>query len=215
MSEDRKRYGFWAFAADNPIMIIILMVIFLGLVAIMCGYREGFASVLTGLFGFMKKDDTDRRLEEKALEVKKIEAGNRILEDAVPMAWARHDEEVEDNVQSAKAYCDELDIDELVDLKLYLSLACGRKTMSADMQDAAWCFGCDMLLHILGDSKAEALPVLLGAVAANPALQNLRDQVPEFDSAAFLPCPPQTSFLDQIQEQKKQSQHFFTTYIKK
>ena len=96
--------------------------------------------------------------------------------------------------------------------KLYLSLACGRKTMSADMQDAAWCFGCDMLLHILGDSKAEALPVLLGAVAANPALQNLRDQVPEFDSAAFLPCPPQTSFLDQIQEQKKQSQHFFTTY---
>lgn len=116
MNEDRKRYGFWAFAADNPIMIIILMVIFLGLVAIMCGYREGFASVLTGLFGFMKKDDTDRRLEEKALEVKKIEAGNRIMEDAVPMAWARHDEEVEDNVQSAKAYCDELDIDELVDL---------------------------------------------------------------------------------------------------
>lgn len=116
MSEDRKRYGFWAFAADNPIMIIILMVIVLSLVAIMCGYREGFASVLTGLFGFMKKDDTDRRLEEKALEVKKIEAGNRIMEDAVPMAWARHDEEVEDNVQSAKAYCDELDIDELVDL---------------------------------------------------------------------------------------------------
>lgn len=116
MSDERKRYGFWSFAADNPIMIIILMVIVLGLVAIMCGYREGFASVLTGLFGFMKKDDTDRRLEEKALEVKKIEAGNRIMEDAVPMAWARHDEEVEDNVQSAKAYCDELDIDELVDL---------------------------------------------------------------------------------------------------
>ena len=116
MSDERKRYGFWAFAADNPIMIIILMVIVLGLVAIMCGYREGFASVLTGLFGFMKKEDTDRRLEEKALEVKKIEAGNRIMEDAVPMAWARHDEEVEDNVQSAKAYCDELDIDELVDL---------------------------------------------------------------------------------------------------
>ena len=116
MSDERKRYGLWAFAADNPIMIIILMVIVLGLVAIMCGYREGFASVLTGLFGFMKKDDTDRRLEEKALEVKKIEAGNRIMEDAVPMAWARHDEEVEDSVQSAKAYCDELDIDELVDL---------------------------------------------------------------------------------------------------
>jgi len=116
MSEERKGYGFWAFAADTPIMIIIMMVIILGLVAIMCGYREGFASVLTGLFGFMKKDDTDRRLEEKALEVKKIEAGNRLMEDAVPIAWARHDEEVEDDVQSAKASCDELDIDELVDL---------------------------------------------------------------------------------------------------
>lgn len=116
MSEERKGYGFLAFAADNPIMIIIMMVIILGLVAIMCGYREGFASVLTGLFGFMKKDDTDRRLEEKALEVKKIEAGNRLMEDAVPIAWARHDEEVEDDVQSAKASCDELDIDELVDL---------------------------------------------------------------------------------------------------
>jgi len=116
MSEERKRYGFWAFAADNPIMIITIMVIVLGLVAIMCGYKEGFMSVLTGLFGFMKKDDTDRRLEEKALEVKKIEAGNRIMEDSMPMAWTRHDEEVEEDVQSAKAYCDELDIDELVDL---------------------------------------------------------------------------------------------------
>ncbi len=32
--------------------------------------------------------------------------------------------------------------------KVYLSLAGGRKTMSADMQDAAYFFGCDALLHI-------------------------------------------------------------------
>ena len=33
--------------------------------------------------------------------------------------------------------------------KLYLSLACGRKTMSADFQEASYCFGCDTLIHIL------------------------------------------------------------------
>lgn len=36
--------------------------------------------------------------------------------------------------------------------KLYLSLAGGRKTMSADMQEAANLFGCDLLLHVI-DSK--------------------------------------------------------------
>ncbi len=33
--------------------------------------------------------------------------------------------------------------------KLYLSLAGGRKTMSSDMQQAAYFFGCDALLHII------------------------------------------------------------------
>lgn len=97
-------------------MIIIMMVIVLGLVAILFGYREGFASVLTGLFGFMKKDDAERKLEEKALEVKKVEAENRLIENTVPTMWEQHDEEVNDSVQSAKAEVDEMDIDELVDL---------------------------------------------------------------------------------------------------
>lgn len=35
--------------------------------------------------------------------------------------------------------------------RLYLSLAGGRKTMSADMQEAAHFFGCDALIHVLGD----------------------------------------------------------------
>ena len=35
--------------------------------------------------------------------------------------------------------------------RVLVSLACGRKTMSADIQDAAYCFGCDMMMHILGD----------------------------------------------------------------
>ena len=43
--------------------------------------------------------------------------------------------------------------------RLYLSLACGRKTMSADFQEAAYCFGCDALIHVLGDRKEEAFPL--------------------------------------------------------
>ena len=84
------------------------------LVAIIMGYREGFASVLTGLFGFMKKDDTDRKLEMKELEVQKAEAENRLTEYAMSNMRAAHDMEVDENVQSAKAYVDEMDMDELV-----------------------------------------------------------------------------------------------------
>ena len=57
MNENRgetyRKCGFWAFCSENPIMVIITLVIVLGLVAILMGYREGFASVLTGLFGFL------------------------------------------------------------------------------------------------------------------------------------------------------------------
>ncbi len=112
--ETYKKYGFWAFCSENPIMVIITLVIVLGLVAIIMGYREGFASVLTGLFGFMKKDDTDRKLEMKELEVQKIEAENRLTEYALSDMRAAHDTEVDENVQSAKAYVDEMDMDELV-----------------------------------------------------------------------------------------------------
>ena len=113
-SGNEKRYGFGSFCADNPIMVIITLVIALGLVAILMGYREGFASVLTGLFGFMKRDDADRKLEMKELEVQKAEAENRLTEYAFSDMRATHDEEVEENVQSAKAYVDEMDMDELV-----------------------------------------------------------------------------------------------------
>ena len=111
--EAYRKYGFWAFCSENPIMVIITLVILLGLVAILMGYREGFASVLTGLFGFMKKDDTDRKLEMKELEVQKAEAENRLTEYALSGMMAEHDKEVEENVQSAKAYIDEVDMDEL------------------------------------------------------------------------------------------------------
>ncbi|MBR5998210.1 MAG: hypothetical protein IK027_03800 [Deltaproteobacteria bacterium] len=96
--------------------------------------------------------------------------------------------------------------------RLYLSLACGRKTMSAAMQDAAHCFGCDQLVHILGDKKEDALPVLLGAVTANPALRELLHNAPDFPDREITECPSAATFLNDIQKQKQRSQHFFTTY---
>ncbi|MBQ4163062.1 MAG: hypothetical protein IJD84_09335 [Parabacteroides sp.] len=96
--------------------------------------------------------------------------------------------------------------------KLYLSLACGRKTMSTDMQDAAYCFGCDALLHVLGDKKEEATPVFLGAVSANEALS---PSLQFFEDKEIVRVKPNKEFLIQIQEQKKRSQYFFTTYYLK
>ena len=117
MDEDgAKRYGFWAFCAENPVMVIIGLVIFLGLVAIIMGYREGFASVLTGLFGFMKKDDADRKMEIKQLEIQKLEAENKLTEYSVNDMRDNSDREVEGYVEAAKADIDGLDVDELVSL---------------------------------------------------------------------------------------------------
>ncbi len=92
------------------------LVLLLGLVAIIMGYREGFASVLTGLFGFLKKDDADRRLQERELEARQAEAANRAYEQDILRRRDMHDEEVEADAASAKAECDEMDIDELVDV---------------------------------------------------------------------------------------------------
>lgn len=95
------------------------------------------------------------------------------------------------------------------DGRLYLSLACGRKTMSADFQEAAYCFGCDALIHVLGDTKDSAFPLNLGAVKKNEVLQ-----VKElsFGDDKILYCTPDTNFWKDIQKQKRDSQHFYTTY---
>ncbi len=95
--------------------------------------------------------------------------------------------------------------------KLYLSLACGRKTMSADIQEAAYCFGCDALIHVLGDTEEDALPINLGPILKNEALQY---NVVEFNiNEDIIYCYPETSFAKIIEQQKKETQNFYTTYF--
>ena len=93
--------------------------------------------------------------------------------------------------------------------RLYLSLACGRKTMSADFQEAAYCFGCDALIHVLGGRKEEAFPLNLGAIKKNEVLK-VKDLY--FDEGVVVKCTPDTDFLTDIQNQKRNAQHFYTTY---
>lgn len=95
---------------------------------------------------------------------------------------------------------------------LYLSLACGRKTMSTDMQDAAYCFGCDQLVHVLGDNKENAQPILLGPVQRNIALQVVATK---FELCDVLYIAPETSFLKDIEQQKLDASHFYTSYYLK
>lgn len=92
--------------------------------------------------------------------------------------------------------------------KVFVSLACGRKTMSADLQDAAYCFGCDMLMHVLGDQNSPILPVLLGDVMKNEALT----LTAQFEDIAICREVMSDSALRDIEEQKKKSQHFYTTF---
>lgn len=111
-----RREGFWAFCRENPVMIVVILILLMGVVAILMGYKEGFASVLAGIFGFLKKDDGDRKIQEKELEVRTAEANSRAMEREILASRVVHDEEVEESAASAKAECDEMDIDELVDI---------------------------------------------------------------------------------------------------
>ena len=94
--------------------------------------------------------------------------------------------------------------------RLYLSLACGRKTMSADIQEAAYCFGCDALIHVLGNKKTDAYPLNLGRISPNEVLRGLKKA--HFTNEEVVKSKPDTGFLAEVNRMKKEAQHFFTTY---
>ncbi|MDD4029786.1 MAG: CRISPR-associated ring nuclease, partial [Caldisericia bacterium] len=106
---------------------------------------------------------------------------------------------------------------------LYLSLAGGRKTMSADMQDAAYCFGCNAIIHIIGDNvtpkdgeilsgkdAAKIVPIILGATQPNAALYDCEEQ--SFEDKEIIKFAGQVDFLDKIRAKQKTSQFFYTSY---
>jgi hypothetical protein len=75
-------------------------------------------SILTGIFTWLKGDDAEnrRRLEETK---KSTDSQYTALAGLASAAWEQrteHDREASEDAASAKAECDEFDIDELVDI---------------------------------------------------------------------------------------------------
>lgn len=109
---------------------------------------------------------------------------------------------------------------------VWLSLAGGRKTMSSDLQDAAYCFGCDALLHVISTSYSRitlqsglpmseesaglVLPISLGRIQANPALKDLEADQFGYDRVVYV--NPDTGMLERVRRRLEESRHFFSTY---
>jgi adenosine deaminase len=113
--------------------------------------------------------------------------------------------------------------------KLFLSLACGRKTMSADIQDAAYCFGCDAMIHIISNARqvcfdadvsclnkenvSNIYPLCLGNYKANEILNNCTKLT--FQDVDYLKVERSRAFLKEVRERQDESQFFYTSYYLK
>jgi hypothetical protein len=117
MAEERKQ-TFWGWISENPISAVMLFITLLGVVALVVGYREGFMAILTGLFGKLNGDDSDnkRKLEEARKQADSRFAALTGLVGTAQEQQVIHDAEVSESVENAKAECDEMDIDELIDI---------------------------------------------------------------------------------------------------
>ncbi len=122
--------------------------------------------------------------------------------------------------------------------KLYLSLAGGRKTMSADMQKAAWLFGCDALFHVADNiygsasilGKKDVVPCQLSGIIPAADIEPIFPVIIErnriTDQLVSIPTPvlsrnfPVDSagggLLRLIEEREKQAQSLvFNNYLER
>ena len=121
--------------------------------------------------------------------------------------------------------------------KLYLSLAGGRKTMSADMQDAGYLFGCDAMLHMVDvftdktlqnqfntdallkptEEYAQCfLPILINEkTQTNHILQHEKITHPHIEFNAKNKCEfhDEGRFAQVIQDLKNKSSQLYANYI--
>jgi hypothetical protein len=118
MNERQQKQTFWGWISENPISTVMILITVLGVVALVIGYREGFMAILTGLFGKLNGDDNDnkRRLAEARKQADDNFAALDSIVNTAKEQQSEHDTEVTENVENAKAECDEMDIDELIDI---------------------------------------------------------------------------------------------------
>lgn len=114
--------------------------------------------------------------------------------------------------------------------RVIVSLACGRKTMSADIQDAAYCFGCDASVHIILDENGNVIPVRLKPFPKSDLMDKLLEEASEeslFGSVQEQPlsgdCPEvkirrfvsDGNFLRKIDEQRNAAAYFYSSFWSK
>lgn len=100
--------------------------------------------------------------------------------------------------------------------KLLISLAGGRKTMSSDLQDAAYCFGFDALLHILSSENSIIPMVVAENVPGNESLNDLpQSEIFRFDERNFLEWnyfdDKELNCLNAVRERLEESRCFYST----
>lgn len=108
------------------------------------------------------------------------------------------------------------------DNRIVVSLAGGRKTMSADIQDAAYCFGSNAMMHVAADKDSlgqdVVIPILLQSYANNdlmaPVLNGLKEDecfgpVDVSASNKVLMIAPGDSFLGDVEKRRDEARHFY------
>ena len=104
--------------SDNPVTFVVILLTLIGGVALVVGYREGFMAILGGLLPWIKSGDAEnkQRLEESRRNTDLQFAKVYELANGMKEQQAQHDQEVMADAESAKAECEGLDVDELIDI---------------------------------------------------------------------------------------------------
>lgn len=116
---NEKKYTFWSFVSHNPVTALLIVIAVVAMTAAALGMTNVLYSAITGIFAFLKTGDKEEELKRKELEAQQRTeeriASTREMEREIVAQRITNDEEVAQNVENAKAYADELDVDELVD----------------------------------------------------------------------------------------------------
>ena len=116
--QDNRKLTFWGWIAENPITFIVILLTALAAITLLVGYKEGFTAILGGLIGWIKGNDQENK--HKLEEAKKNSDAHfsqvQTLIKEIKDSHTVHDTEVLESAESAKAECDEMDIDELIDV---------------------------------------------------------------------------------------------------
>jgi hypothetical protein len=110
--------SFCAWAGENPISFVMVLMVLLGGVSLVAGYREGFTAIVTGLFSWIKGTDKENQAKLVEATARADTAAKTTIREAENLrdSWKIHDQEVDNDALSAKANVENADLDELIDI---------------------------------------------------------------------------------------------------